>query len=191
MDRPKAALPFGNSTLIERIVAELGSAFDEIVVAAAPETVEQFAGERLSAATPGLRLIRDETAFAGPVRALMRALEAIGSRTAFACSCDLPLLRAEVALAMCSMLEGYDAVIPEVGGRLQPLHAVYRRRCFKALGAMLERGENRLGAVAECVNARRLDEAELRKLDPELRSCFNVNSPRDYKVALRLAGLAG
>lgn len=181
-------LPFGNSTLIERIIAELRRGFDEIVVAVAPESEQRFEAERIAAGTTGVRLIRDDVAFAGPARALMHALREIRSERAFACSCDVPLVSADVALALCAMLEDYDAVIPEVGGRLQPLHAVYRRQCAQALEAMLARGENHVGAVADCVKTRRVGEAELRSLDPELRSCFNVNSPADYELALRLAG---
>jgi molybdenum cofactor guanylyltransferase len=187
MGRPKAMLPFGDSTLIERIIAELRRGFDEIVIAVAPESEQQFEAERIATGITGVRLIRDDVAFAGPARALMRSLRQIGSESAFTCSCDVPLVSADVALALCAMLEDDDAVIPEVGSRLQPLHAVYHRRCATALEAMLARGENHVGAIVDCVKTRRVKEAELRRIDPELRSCFNVNSPEDYELALRLA----
>ncbi len=183
MGRPKASLPFGGVTLLARIVAELRREFDDIVVVAAPE----------SAGTPeldlpaGVRIVRDEREHRGPVPALARGLDAIANDAAFACSCDLPMLRAEVAGALVQMLDRYQAVIPEVGGLLQPLHAVYRKRCADSLRALAARGEDRLVAIADAVDARRVGEAELRAFDPDLTSFLNVNTPADYDRALRLA----
>ncbi|MGH7778664.1 MAG: molybdenum cofactor guanylyltransferase [Candidatus Binataceae bacterium] len=177
MGQRKAALPFGDSTLLERTIAELDKFFDDIVIVAEPD----FAGAPARA-----RLIRDELAYEGPVPALARGLDAARADTAFACSCDLPMLDARVGAALLAMLAGYDAVIPVVGARLQPLHAVYRRRCAGALRALRARGENRLSAIAEIVPTRRVEEDELRPIDPDLRSFLNINTPEDYAHALFL-----
>jgi len=178
--RPKATLPFGGVTLIERIAAELRRAFDDIVIVAAPEA-EAIGLPELGGAT----IVRDTSAFEGPAGALARGLRAARQDLAFACSCDLPMLRAEIAAWLLSLAgEHDDAVIPEVGGRLQPLHAVYRRRCAGALDAMLARGERRLGAVAEAASCRIVAEAEYRRADPGALSCFNINTPEDYARAL-------
>jgi molybdenum cofactor guanylyltransferase len=183
MGRPKATLPFGGVTLIERIAAELGRAFDDIVIVAAPEA-ETIELPALGEAT----IVRDDSAFEGPAGALARGLRAARHDLAFACSCDLPMLRAEVASWLLSLIgEHDDAVIPEVGGRLQPLHGVYRRRCAGALEAMLARGERRLSAVAEAASCRIVAEAEYRRADPDARGCFNINTPEDYARALGLA----
>lgn len=183
MGRPKAALRFGKLTLIERTIAELTSsglsrAFDDIVVVAAPES-EGIELPVLSTAT----IVHDDDAFQGPVGALARGLRAVRHELAFACSCDLPMLRAEVAAWMLSLADGSDAVIPRIDGRLQLLHAVYRRRCVGALDAMLARGEHRLNAVADAVTARIVSEAEYRSVDPDALSCFNINTPEDYARA--------
>ena len=87
------------------------------------------------------------------------------------------------------MLDDFDAVIPEVGGKLQPLHAVYRKQCANAIESLAASGEKRLTANAAVINARMVGEDELRKLDPQLNSFFNVNTPEDYQRALELAGL--
>ncbi|HEY2525387.1 MAG TPA: molybdenum cofactor guanylyltransferase [Candidatus Binataceae bacterium] len=182
--RPKATLLFDGVTLIERIAAELGRAFDDIVIVAAP------AAEAIELpALGGARIVRDDRAFEGPAGALARGLRAARHNLAFACSCDLPMLRAETAASLLSLIgEHDDAVIPEVGGRLQPLHAVYRRRCAGALDAMLARGERRLGAVAKAANCRIVAEAEYRHADPDALSCFNINTPADYARALGFGG---
>jgi molybdopterin-guanine dinucleotide biosynthesis protein A len=135
-------------------------------------------------------IVRDDVPYAGPVGALARGLRAARHDIAFACSCDLPMLQAEVASWIVSMLNErpeYDAVIAKIEGRLQPLHAAYRRRCAVALEEMAARGENRLSAIAENVKARVVYEAEYRRHDPGALSCFNINTPADYALALELA----
>jgi len=49
--------------------------------------------------------------------------------------------------------------------------------------------EKRLTASAGAINGRRVTEQELRKIDPQLTSFFNVNTPEDYQRALKLAGI--
>ncbi len=181
MGQRKADLHFGASTLLERIVAELGKVFDDIVIVAAPA-----AAQAPLAAPARATIIRDDLEYEGPVLALARGLDAARADAVFACSCDLPMLEARVAASILAMLGEYDSVIPIVGGRLQPLHAVYRRRCADALRAMRARGENRLGAIADAVATRRVGEEELRALDPELESFINLNTPEDYARAIRL-----
>lgn len=185
MGRPKAALPFREHTLVERIVAELRCAFSDIVVVAAPEA-EQIEMPALGDVT----IVSDETPYAGPVPALASGLRAARQDVVFACSCDLPMLRKEVAVWLVSLLDEsheYDAAIPQVGGRWQPLHAAYRRRCAGALDAMAARGKHRLSAVVENIHARLVNEAQYRQRDPEGLSCFNINTPADYARALKVA----
>jgi molybdenum cofactor guanylyltransferase len=186
MGKPKALIDFGGVALLTRVVSELKHRFDEIVIVAAPVS-EEFPRIEI----PGLKLVHDETPFAGPLDALRRGLDALDQEIAFACSCDLPLLNAEVAARLVAMLDDFDAVIPEVGGKFQPLHAVYRKRCASATEALAARGEKRLSAIVDAVNAKRIGEGELRKIDPELRSFFNVNTPEEYRKALSIAGFGG
>ena len=183
MGQPKATLLLGGITLIERTVIELARAFDDVVVVAAPES----AANELPA-LGAVTIVHDENAYRGPVGALARGLRAARHELAFACSCDLPMLRSEVASWLLSLIgERDDAAIPRVGERLQPLHAAYRRRCAGALDAMLARGEHRLSTVADAVNARIVSEDEYRRADPDALSCFNINTPEDYARAKTLA----
>jgi len=183
MGQPKAALDFGGMPLLTRIVIELKWWFDEIVIVAAPKS-EVLPRIEIS----GLKIVHDESAFAGPLDALRRGLNALDHDIAFACSCDLPMLNSDVAADLVAMLDDFDAVMPEVGGKLQPLHAVYRKTCANSIAALEESGEKRLTANANAINARKVGEEELRKIDPQLSSFFNVNTPEDYRQALKLAG---
>jgi molybdopterin-guanine dinucleotide biosynthesis protein A len=188
MGRPKPALPFGRSTIIARLINELIDEFAELIVVAAPRAHEPYAVEELIGPwRDRVVLIRDEVQFAGPVPALVRGLRAARYPTVFVCSCDLPLLRADVARALCQMLGRYDAAVPVIDGRQQPLCAAYQRSSAGLIEALANAGEGRLIAVTERLNWRRIEQAALRPIDPELHSFLNVNTPADYSRALELA----
>ncbi|MFZ0660476.1 MAG: NTP transferase domain-containing protein, partial [Candidatus Binataceae bacterium] len=61
MGRQKAALRFGESTLLERTIAELGKFFDDIVIVAAPD-----AAEAPLTIPRNARIIRDDREYQGP-----------------------------------------------------------------------------------------------------------------------------
>jgi len=180
MGRPKAELKFGANSLLERMVAELRQSFPEVVVVASP------AGLPTAARLGEVRIVRDEREYEGPLPALALGLSAIRNDYAFACACDSPFLRAELASSLCAMLEHYDAVVPEIAGLVQPLHAVYRKHCIAAIHSMIAAGEARLAQIVHAVSVRKVGEQELRALDPDLLSFLNLNTPEDYQRALRL-----
>ena len=188
MGQPKPTLPFGTTTIIERLIAEIYPVFDEVIVVAAPAADERYVAADLLRDWLGrIHLLRDDSAFAGPVPALIRGLRAARNAIAFVCSCDLPLLRAGVARALCAMVDEYDAVVPDIAGSLQPLCAAYRSEVALKMEA-LARGQSRLTAIVEHLTIRRVPEADLRRIDPDLRGFLNVNTPADYARALKIAG---
>jgi molybdopterin-guanine dinucleotide biosynthesis protein A len=189
MRRPKAPLPFGNATILDRLIAELSPAFAELIVVAAPAEVESAAmGEILAPWEGRICLIRDQEAFAGPVAAVIRGLRAAQHPIVFVCSCDLPLLRASVALKLCAMVGEFDTAIPEIDGKSQPLCAAYRPGAADLIETIAMTGESRLTAITARLRVRRIEAAELRLIDPELHSFVNVNTPEDYTRALAIAG---
>jgi molybdenum cofactor guanylyltransferase len=186
MGRDKASLPFGGVTILDRILGELARGFDDLILVAAPVAESPSLVE--VASRSNVTIIHDDTPHEGPVGALARGFSVARHPSVFACSCDQPLVSGAVARALCAMLDGAEAVIPEIDGWLHPLHAAYRRAAaLAALRAMEAEGERRLTALALRLQVRRVGAAELRPLDPELRSLINVNTPEEYARALHYA----
>lgn len=177
MGRPKALLPFGGQPLILHVVRRIRSLFPDIVVAAAPE---QELPELPAA------LVCDDVAYQGPVGGMCRGLRACKGAGAFVTSCDLPFLNLSLVSHLASRLPGHDVVAPYWKGRLQPLHAVYRRGVLPLLEQQLRRGELRPVSLYDKVRTLEVDEDEVRAFDPEGLSFFNVNTPDDYARARSL-----
>jgi molybdopterin-guanine dinucleotide biosynthesis protein A len=185
MGRPKAALPFGGGTILDRIIAELEPRFAELVVVAAP--LDAGADAAAIPLRPDGRVIvlRDPSPFAGPAPALVRGLRAMRYPTAFVCSCDLPLLRGDLAQTLCSLMDGFDAAIPMIEGIEQPLCAAYRHGAADLIEAAMANGESRPTTITARLKVRWVRAAELTAVDRDLRSFLNVNTPADYAEALR------
>ncbi len=175
MGRPKAMLPFGGEPLITRVINGLTPLFPERVVVAAPEQE-----------LPELpaTVVRDDVAYQGPVGGIRYGLEASRSAAAFVTSCDVPFLSLPLVAHLAARLPGHDVVVPRWEGRLQPLHAVYRRSVLPLLERQLERGELRPVFLYDKVRTARLEEDEVRAFDPDGSSFFNMNTPDDYERAL-------
>ena len=179
MGRPKAELPFDGGTMLDYIVSEMMRVFDDLVVAVAESRLYAWEGY-------GARSIEDRVPNRGPLSALEQALGAVEFDRAFVCSCDVPFVNGDLARKLCDMLGDDDAVIPHADGKLQTLHAVYRKNCAKVLGTMRSKGEHRLHEIVNFAKVRVVPEEEIRALDHEMLSFFNVNTPEDYQRALKL-----
>ena len=186
MGRPKALLEVRGVRILDRLIDELVPSFDEVIVSAAPREAETFDIEGLLKKKPQAAVLRrDHDAFRGPAAALVAALQAAQHPYVFVCSCDLPFLQRSIAQALTEQLDDFDAVIPVVGGRLQPLCAAYRTGCAEVLAPALSK-YRRLVDLVEQLRVRRVEEQFLQQFDPELRSFIDVDTPEDYQRALRL-----
>ncbi len=175
MGRPKAMLPFGGEPLVVHVVRRLGLLFPDVVVVAAP-------GQELPELP--VTLVRDDVAYQGPVGGIVYGLRECGSAAAYVTSCDVPFLSLALVSHLASRLPGHDVVVPNWEGRPQPLHAVYRRSVLPLLEGQLERGELRPVFLYDKVRTLRVAEDEIRTVDPDGLSFFNMNTPEDYAAAL-------
>ena len=179
MGRPKALLPFDGVPLILHIVGRLRQSFAEVVVVAA-------AGQALP--SMDVTLVRDDVAYQGPVGGIAYGLRASTREVNFVTSCDSAFLDMSLAAHVVAAIAGHEVAVPRWEGRFQPLHAAYRRSVLPLLEAQLERGELRPVYLFDKVRTRRIEEDEVRRVDPEGWSFFNMNTPEEYAAALERWG---
>ncbi len=175
MGHPKALMLFDGVPLILHIIHALQHLFSETVVVAAP-------GQELPALPA--KLVRDEVPYRGPVGGIYYGLKAASGKFSFVTSCDVAFINLPLISHLVSRLSGCDVVVPLWKERLQPLHAVYRRRVLPLLKEQLDREELRPVFLYDKVETTRVDETEIRRFDPEGLSFFNMNTPEDYQRAL-------
>lgn len=106
----------------------------------------------------------------------------------FVTACDLPFLKGDVIRMMLDAVsDRTDVVLPETPDGIQPLCAVYAKRCLRHVEALLKTREYRIRRFFPKVRVNRLPEDRLREADPHLVSFINVNSPEELARAERMA----
>jgi len=186
MGRDKASLPWGETTLLDRVVAILADLVEEVVVVARRD---QTLPPVPSLHPPrAMRLAHDEVEGRGPLGGLAPGLEAATCPVVFASSCDVPFLSPAFVRTMFDALGDAAVAIPQAEGRLHPLAAVYRRDAvLPHVRALLAEDRLRPIFLLERVPHVVVPEDVLRAADPELLSLSNLNRPDDYEAALRRA----
>ena len=178
MGRDKAELevlpPSGERlTMIQLVSWSLARVCDEVLVVGGPE-------RRGIAARPTPDLMPGSGVLGG----LYSALSAATNELVFLVACDMPYLDAAVVEKLAQLAEGHDAVVPEIDGQFEPLHAVYRRSCVQPIKAALHRGERRMISFFPAVKLRAVGDLEYSTLDPSLRSLANLNTPEEFQRAV-------
>ncbi len=185
MGRPKWSLPFGDETMLGRVVRIVGEVVSPVVVVAA-------AGQDLPPLPTGTLVTRDELDAQGPLAGLAVGLTALADSAdaAYVSSCDVPLLKVEVIQILIDALGTHEVAIVRDQERDHPLTAVYRVSCAGRAREFLNTRRRGLTEFVRQRDVRIVEAVELRAVDPELRSLANVNTPVEYEAALRAAGFA-
>ncbi|MBI4497370.1 MAG: molybdenum cofactor guanylyltransferase [Chloroflexi bacterium] len=177
MGQDKALLRLAGRTLLERALDTLRSVAQEVLVIGPPER---------AALAGGARLVPDAFPGTGPLGAIATALQAIQSDRAVLVACDMPFLSAPLLRYLVACSEGYDVTLPRTAAHTEQLHAVYHRACLPAILEQLAAGDLKIDRFFAKVRVRYVDETELRAIDPDLRSLWNLNTPEDWANARRI-----
>ena len=184
MGRDKASLPFGNESMLARIVSVVSKCVGEVCLVARE-------GQQLPANVGlGLPVARDPAEGNGPLAGLAAGLDAIESERAFVVSCDVPLLQATFVSGLLDAATRDRALIPQIDGHYMTTCAVYSKSLIPEIHDMLARGERRPRAIAKLDGVRIIGEDACRALDPELLSFVDCNTPERLAEAMTLAGIS-
>jgi molybdopterin-guanine dinucleotide biosynthesis protein A len=186
MGSPKALLPFGSETMLQRVVRLLRTVVSPLIVVAAP-------AQDLPTLPPSVVVTRDEREGRGPLEGLRAGLTALPEtvEAAYVTSCDVPLLVPAFVGRMIDLAAGYDIAVMEIDGFAHPLSAVYRRRTLRYVEELLADDRLRPAFLFDAVKTRRVQPSEMASADPQLFTLRNLNTPEDYEAALATSRAAG
>jgi molybdopterin-guanine dinucleotide biosynthesis protein A len=170
--------------MLGRVARLLGEVASPIVVVAAP-------GQDLPGLPESIRVVRDEVSDRGPLQGLAAGLAALPDdvELAYATATDVPFLRPVWVTRLVELIGDRDLIVPEIGGYLHPLAALYRRRTvLPAVGRLLAEDRLRPLYLLDALDAARVDAPTMAVVDPEFGTLRNLNTPEDYRQALEEAG---
>jgi molybdopterin-guanine dinucleotide biosynthesis protein A len=170
MGKDKAFLEVAGIPLIERVLQVFRGSFENVVLVGDRE--ERFAGYGL----PVLPDIYPGSSLGG----LYTGLHHAATEYVFVSSCDLPFPNAEVLRCLCSLRNGFDAVVPTTANGHEPFFALYAKSCLGPIKALLDSGDCCAYAYYPRVRVRYVPYEELARFDRDGRAFLNVNTPEEF-----------
>lgn len=175
MGTDKAFLELSGRPIIEHILDVLHGVFETVIIVTNSPP--------LYAAYDAV-VVTDALEAPGPLTGIYSGLLASKDDYNFIVACDMPFLNPALLSYMTGLAEGYDAVVPKIGGFCEPLHAVYSRGMLPRIESSIRRNSQRLHGLFEGVRVRYVAGEEIDRFDPQRRSFKNLNTPQEYKEAV-------
>jgi len=151
MGTDKAFLEIAGVPLFERVLRAMSVNFASIMLIG--DRQERFSGY-------GLPVIPDRypgSALGGLYTGLLSA----DTNLIFVSSCDMPFPSVPLIRHICSLADGFDAVVPRTENGFEPLFALYRKSCLEPMRRLLEQGNYRVYDFYPEVNVRLVGAEEL------------------------------
>jgi molybdopterin-guanine dinucleotide biosynthesis protein A len=181
LGRDKAFVEVRGRPLIEDLLAQTnGLGMETLIVTNSLEAYRYL----------NLPLFSDVLPERGPLGGLYTALSAASQPHVLCLACDMPFIVRPLIDYLISLIsEGkVDAVVPRLGGLVEPLRAIYARTCLAPMRAALEADQLALHKflVTSDLRVRFVDEPEIDRFDPQHLSFININTIEDLERARKL-----
>jgi len=179
-NREKALIGINGKPLITYVIKSLKKVVNEIIISVR----DKSQGEVFNQILPGYTYAYDEFENKGPLSGMLSGLTLCKNEFCFIAACDMPFISENVVKMLFRLSEAHDAAIPLwQDGFLEPLHSVYRcgpmiRETRKAI----ESGESIILAPIFKMNVNYINIENIRRIDPDLRTFININTPEDMEL---------
>jgi molybdopterin-guanine dinucleotide biosynthesis protein A len=135
---------------------------------------------------PGVRVTFDETPGIGPLMGVYSGLSAIHTTHALVVAVDLPCIQpALLSFLLSQRLPTDTLLVPLVHNIPQVLLAIYPRSVLPFVKEQLLQGRRDLRCLLNIAPVQFVEEAQLRQIDPQLRSFKNINTPEELRQVLQ------
>jgi molybdopterin-guanine dinucleotide biosynthesis protein A len=132
LGRDKAEADVG-LRMLDRVAQRLAATVSEILIAGGPVRRAPECGVPVS-------FVSDLEDSSGPLVGIYSAMLEAKCDASVVVGCDMPFVDPLLVWLMLESSAGADATVAEVGGVLQPLHAVYRKSALDAMQGLWGKG---------------------------------------------------
>ena len=181
MGRDKAFIQVEGIRLFDYVYGTCQELFSEIIIVT--NQPHQF----IEYQTP---VVTDEIPGSSTLGGLYTGLKRASNEYSFCVGCDMPFLKPELIAYLIGKRLQSDVVIPRTRAGLEPLHAVYSKRCIEPIKKFIARGDLKIPNFFPEVHVTYCEEKEIRRIDPALISFMNVNTQQDlFQIQKMLHGV--
>ncbi|MCY3955875.1 MAG: molybdenum cofactor guanylyltransferase [Nitrospira sp.] len=181
MGMDKRHLSVHGKPLLDRVTSVLLELFPEVLLVLAEEDI--------SRQDDRIRIVTDLIPDCAAVGGLYTGLYHSRYSRVFVVACDMPFINPAVIGLFLQKIDATDIVVAQLVTGLQPLHGLYSKQCLPVLKDMIDARDLRLQNIADKqgLTVHRVPETEIKRVDPQLLSFLNVNSPADLELANKIS----
>ena len=171
----KAFVSVGGKRIIDRLLEVFTELFDDLIlVTNHPEEFLQW----------DLTIVTDIFDLRSSLTGIHTGLFYANNPYAFFSACDTPFLNKDLVGILIEQIEPkIDIIMPHTAAGFEPLCAIYSKRCLKPAEDHLKAKKLKIQWALRSSRTKTISEKELRRVDPELISFFNINTPQDLARA--------
>jgi molybdenum cofactor guanylyltransferase len=172
MGTNKAFLKVDGERLIDRTVRLFRDLFAEVMI---------VTNSPLDYLDLEIQTVTDIVKGKGSLGGIFTGLFFANSDHAFVAPCDMPFLNKPFIADMIRQTANYDIIVPDPQEGLQPLHAIYSRRCLPVIKKLIMADQLKITGFYKGFRILALDEESIRPFDPQGRMFLNINSREDLQ----------
>jgi molybdopterin-guanine dinucleotide biosynthesis protein A len=186
MGRDKAFLPFKNKTFLRNILESLdGFCLRFIIVVNKDFSLYKKEVENLKSK---VIFVKDIDPYSGPLNGIVSASNYVSTDKIFIGTCDTPILNLDLLKNLYKEIDDFEAVIPEIDGKLQPLNTFYKKDSLKKAEELYIKGKKSLMSWLDNLNYKTINKEYIKKYDENLLTYKSINTPESYQWLLKLEG---
>jgi len=170
MGSDKARIVLAGKSLLEHVLEQLEPLFSDILISVREKRADIHYPQ-----------IVDKTEERGPMVGIQSVLEQVKTDWVFVIACDMPFISTDLVQHLAGLRSEYDAVVPHVFDRPQPLFGFYNKTCLPMMEVRMKQGQRSMIQLLADLDAFELSEQQVRTIDPELKSLLSLDSLEDVK----------
>jgi len=172
MGSNKALLHVNGERMMDRTVRIYRDIFPEIIL---------VTNEPLLYLDQDVTIVTDLVRHKGPLMGIYTGLFYASHDYIFIAACDMPFMSGDFIRYMVGCRGDADIVVPETEGGMEPLHAIYSKRCMGPIRRLLDADRLKVTGFYKGLRQKIIGKDEQGKYDPDGRMFLNLNKPEDLQ----------
>ncbi|MDX8397683.1 MAG: molybdenum cofactor guanylyltransferase [Mariprofundaceae bacterium] len=168
MGSDKALTKFQGQSLFSHVIEKVEPLFSEILI-----SVHSLRADLKH------RQIIDDAEARGPMVGIKRGLEEADTDWVFVIACDMPFVSTMLIQELASKRENFEAVVPFVHDRPQPLFGFYSKACLEKMEARMKQGQRSMIRLLGELDTYAMSEQQVLLIDADLKSLISLDTMKD------------
>ncbi len=172
----KAFIEVDGVKIIERSLKVMKNLFKEVfIITNQPEAYVYL----------GVPLFGDIYNIQSPMTGIFTSLLNSSNQWVFISACDMPFINAHLITYMASKRNNFDAVVPILKSKIEPLFAFYSKQLLASMEKAILTDKRGLQNFLNNKRIQHIETKEIKKIDLGAKSFINLNTPEDIDYYLQ------